>query len=49
MSSPPPHVLIIGAGTGGLRLAHGLRRAGISGAVYERHRHRFHTDEGDQD
>ncbi|KAB1929818.1 FAD-dependent monooxygenase [Micromonospora sp. ALFpr18c] len=38
--SSAPHVLIIGAGTGGLCLAHGLRRAGISVAVYERHRHR---------
>ncbi|GAA2307949.1 FAD-dependent monooxygenase [Nonomuraea roseoviolacea subsp. roseoviolacea] len=30
------HVLIIGAGTGGLCLAQGLKRAGISVAVYER-------------
>jgi 2-polyprenyl-6-methoxyphenol hydroxylase-like FAD-dependent oxidoreductase len=30
------HVMIVGAGTGGLCLAHGLRRAGISVAVYER-------------
>jgi len=30
------HVVIIGAGTGGLCLAHGLNRAGISVAVYER-------------
>jgi 2-polyprenyl-6-methoxyphenol hydroxylase-like FAD-dependent oxidoreductase len=30
------HVVIVGAGTGGLCLAHGLRRAGISVAVYER-------------
>ena len=30
------HVLIIGAGTGGMCLAHGLRGAGISVAVYER-------------
>jgi len=30
------HVLIIGAGTGGMCLAHGLRDAGISVAVYER-------------
>jgi 2-polyprenyl-6-methoxyphenol hydroxylase-like FAD-dependent oxidoreductase len=29
-------VVIIGAGTGGLCLAHGLKRAGISVAVYER-------------
>ena len=40
MSAAPPHVLIIGAGTGGLCLAHGLRRAGISVAVYERDRTR---------
>ncbi|MFG3707157.1 FAD-dependent oxidoreductase [Micromonospora sp. NPDC047670] len=40
MSPRPPHVLIIGAGTGGLCLAHGLRRAGISVAVYERYRTR---------
>jgi 2-polyprenyl-6-methoxyphenol hydroxylase-like FAD-dependent oxidoreductase len=39
MSTTGPHVLVIGAGTGGLCLAHGLRRAGISVAVYERHRH----------
>ena len=36
----PLHVLIIGAGTGGLCLAHGLKRAGISVAVYERDRTR---------
>jgi salicylate hydroxylase len=30
------HVLVIGGGIGGLCLAHGLRRAGISVAVYER-------------
>lgn len=36
----PLHVLIIGAGTGGMCLAHGLRRAGISVAVYERYRTR---------
>ncbi|MFF0722341.1 MULTISPECIES: NAD(P)/FAD-dependent oxidoreductase [unclassified Micromonospora] len=40
MSTRTPHVLVIGAGTGGLCLAHGLRRAGISVAVYERHRTR---------
>jgi 2-polyprenyl-6-methoxyphenol hydroxylase-like FAD-dependent oxidoreductase len=33
-------VIIIGAGTGGLCLAHGLKRAGISVAVYERDRTR---------
>ncbi|MFF0574153.1 FAD-dependent oxidoreductase [Streptosporangium saharense] len=36
----PLHVIVIGAGTGGMCLAHGLRRAGISVAVYERDRTR---------
>ncbi|MDM4718989.1 NAD(P)/FAD-dependent oxidoreductase [Micromonospora sp. WMMA1363] len=40
MSRNGPHVLVIGAGTGGLCLAQGLRRAGISVAVYERYRTR---------
>lgn len=40
MTGGPPHVLIVGAGTGGLCLAQGLRRAGISVAVYERYRTR---------
>ncbi|ROT28252.1 NAD(P)/FAD-dependent oxidoreductase [Micromonospora sp. HM5-17] len=40
MSRTPLHVLVIGAGTGGMCLAHGLRRAGISVAVYERYRTR---------
>ena len=40
-SRPRPfHVNIIGAGTGGLCLAHGLKRAGISVAVFERDRTR---------
>ena len=30
-----PHVIVIGAGTGGMCLAHGLLQAGISVAVYE--------------
>lgn len=34
----PFHVLIIGAGIGGLTLAQGLKRAGVSAAVYERDR-----------
>ncbi|TYB64333.1 NAD(P)-binding protein [Nonomuraea sp. PA05] len=34
------HVIVIGAGTGGMCLAHGLRRAGVSVAVYERDRTR---------
>lgn len=40
MSVAEQHVLIIGAGTGGLCLAHGLKQAGISVAVYERDRSR---------
>ncbi|MEY9905114.1 2-polyprenyl-6-methoxyphenol hydroxylase-like FAD-dependent oxidoreductase [Catenulispora sp. MAP12-49] len=31
------HVLIIGGGTGGMCLAHGLKQAGVSVAVYERY------------
>jgi 2-polyprenyl-6-methoxyphenol hydroxylase-like FAD-dependent oxidoreductase len=34
----PFHVLIIGGGIGGLTLAQGLKKAGISAAVYERDR-----------
>jgi salicylate hydroxylase len=34
----PSHVIIIGGGIGGLTLAQGLRRAGVSAAVYERDR-----------
>ncbi|MBU3066916.1 FAD-dependent monooxygenase [Nocardia sp. NEAU-G5] len=34
------HVIIAGGGIGGLALAHGLRGAGVSVAVYERDRHR---------
>lgn len=34
------HVIVIGAGTGGMCLAQGLKRAGISVAVYERDRTR---------
>src|SRR5215471_21866861 len=36
--SEPFHVLIIGGGVGGLTLAQGLKRAGVSVAVYERDR-----------
>ncbi|GAB2721373.1 FAD-dependent oxidoreductase [Kitasatospora kifunensis] len=36
----PLHVLVIGAGFGGLTLAHGLRKAGVSVAVYEKQRSR---------
>jgi 2-polyprenyl-6-methoxyphenol hydroxylase-like FAD-dependent oxidoreductase len=36
----PLHVIVIGAGTGGMCLAHGLRRAGIRVSVYERDRTR---------
>ncbi len=41
MSKPTPsalRVIVIGAGTGGLALAHGLKQAGIAVAVYERDR-----------
>jgi 2-polyprenyl-6-methoxyphenol hydroxylase-like FAD-dependent oxidoreductase len=38
MTSPSLHVLIIGGGLGGLCLAQGLKKAGISVAVYERER-----------
>jgi 2-polyprenyl-6-methoxyphenol hydroxylase-like FAD-dependent oxidoreductase len=40
MPTSPFHVIIIGAGTGGLGLAQGLKRAGISVGVYERDRTR---------
>ena len=40
MSREPLNVIIIGAGTGGLCLAHGLKRVGINVAVYERDRTR---------
>jgi 2-polyprenyl-6-methoxyphenol hydroxylase-like FAD-dependent oxidoreductase len=40
MPTSPFHVIIVGAGTGGLALAQGLKRAGISVAVYERDRTR---------
>ena len=36
MSSTSPRVLVIGAGTGGLALSHGLVRAGIDVRVFER-------------
>jgi 2-polyprenyl-6-methoxyphenol hydroxylase-like FAD-dependent oxidoreductase len=34
------HVLIIGGGTGGMCLAHGLKQAGVQVTVYERDRTR---------
>ena len=40
MANKPFHVIIVGAGTGGLCLAQGLKRAGISVSVYERDRTR---------
>ncbi|MDL5155502.1 FAD-dependent oxidoreductase [Actinomycetospora termitidis] len=40
MTDRPLRVLIVGAGTGGMCLAHGLRRAGFDVAVHERDRTR---------
>ncbi|MEA3116719.1 MAG: hypothetical protein QOG58_6518 [Caballeronia sp.] len=40
MNREPMNVTIIGAGTGGLCLAHGLKQAGIDVAIYERDRSR---------
>ncbi|MFM0265312.1 FAD-dependent monooxygenase [Paraburkholderia sediminicola] len=40
MNREPMEVIVIGAGTGGLCLAHGLKRAGINVNVYERDRTR---------
>lgn len=40
MTREPMNVVIIGAGTGGLCLAHGLKQAGINVTVYERDRTR---------
>jgi len=37
-AAQPLHVLVIGGGIGGLTLAQGLRREGVSAAVYERDR-----------
>lgn len=41
MPGKPFHVLIIGAGTGGMALAHALKNNGVSVAVYERDRTRL--------
>jgi 2-polyprenyl-6-methoxyphenol hydroxylase-like FAD-dependent oxidoreductase len=46
MGNDPLHVIIIGAGTGGMCLAHGLKRAGIRVDVYERDRERAHPLQG---
>ncbi|MFD0361412.1 FAD-dependent oxidoreductase [Nocardia sp. GCM10030253] len=41
-----PHVIVAGGGIGGLALANGLRKAGVSVAVYERDRHRTDRVQG---
>jgi 2-polyprenyl-6-methoxyphenol hydroxylase-like FAD-dependent oxidoreductase len=46
MPTKPFRVLVIGAGIGGLALAHGLRRAGVAVAVYERDRSRTDRPQG---
>jgi 2-polyprenyl-6-methoxyphenol hydroxylase-like FAD-dependent oxidoreductase len=46
MSTPLRHVIVIGAGLGGLCLAQGLRKAGVSVEVYERDRTRSRRREG---
>ncbi|WP_327118035.1 FAD-dependent monooxygenase [Nocardia sp. NBC_01730] len=42
----PLHVLVAGGGIGGLALANGLRKAGVSVTVYERDRHRTDRVQG---
>jgi 2-polyprenyl-6-methoxyphenol hydroxylase-like FAD-dependent oxidoreductase len=42
----PLHVIVIGGGVGGLTLAHGLKKAGVSVAVYERDRTRTDRVQG---
>jgi 2-polyprenyl-6-methoxyphenol hydroxylase-like FAD-dependent oxidoreductase len=46
MSTDNPKVLVVGAGTGGLCLAHGLRAAGIDVEVFERDRTRTEGPHG---
>lgn len=46
MTPAAPNVLVIGGGTGGLCLAHGLRRAGVPVTVYERDRSRVEGPHG---
>jgi salicylate hydroxylase len=45
-SSSPFHVVIVGGGIGGLALAQGLKKAGVSIAVYERDRTRTDRVQG---
>lgn len=45
-TTAPLHVLIVGAGIGGLCLAHGLRQAGIAATVYERERSPMERTQG---
>ena len=44
--SAPLHVIIIGGGIGGLTLAQGLKKSGVSAAVYERDRTRTDRVQG---
>ena len=45
-AASPLHVIIIGGGIGGLALAQGLKKSGVSVAVYERDRTRTDRVQG---
>jgi 2-polyprenyl-6-methoxyphenol hydroxylase-like FAD-dependent oxidoreductase len=44
--STPPHVIVIGAGLGGLCLAQGLKKAGIPVSLYERDESKYFRPQG---